>query len=157
MLIKNVVSVLCVMAVSGCASSAERFGAMATPSAESGIRSFYMPQNDMAAQAVRRALLDLGYEDRNDGAFRVDVGFAVRERQISVSHIDKTGRAEIVSPDGEVRLNLCDAQSYVLTVALVERSSGRITTRSGATMSRCHAPSSEILPVLARTALEGEA
>lgn len=146
---------VCAAALTACAPSAERFGGPIL-AVEAGVRqSFVMGQGGDAADAVRQALLESGYEAQEEGLLRVDVGFAIRPRRVAVVSHDESGNSEIVSPSGQPGLKLCKRQSYILTIALVERSSGRIKARSGATMSRCGGTSSAVLPILARIAIGG--
>lgn len=142
------------MALGACASSAKQFGAPATPLTVGNAHDFTMAQNGLAAAAVRQVLLAAGFQDRKDAAFRVEVGFATRPRKLAVLSSGDTAPLTVVSPATEKSLSFCRRQAYVLTVALIERRTGKVGMRSGATISRCHGEPSDVLPLLARAALQ---
>lgn len=147
---------LIMVPLTACTPSVQRFGgAMAPTTRVDGVSrpSFVIEQGDDAGEAVRAALVEAGYEAREESLLRIDVGFAVRPRRTAVVVPDAAGHFELVSPPGKPALTFCKQQNYVLTLALVERSSGRIRARGGATMSRCNGASSAVLPILARAAV----
>lgn len=107
-----------------------------------------------ADAAVRDAMLAAGYRSSADGRYRIEVGLAVRAPRIDVMAAagdgpDMRALAPVTSPPG-----FCRRQSYVLSIAFVERASGRVAARGGAVTSRCRAASDEgVLPLLAKAAL----
>ena len=61
-----------------------------------------------------------------------------------------------ISPGTRRTLGFCKKRAYVLTIAFVERQSGKIRSRSGATLGRCSESLDQIMPELARAALHVE-
>lgn len=104
--------------------------------------------------AVRDALLASGYRAAPDGHYRVEVGFAVRIPRLDVIAAGGSGQdmrplAPVSSPPG-----LCRRRSYVLSIAFIDRASGRVAARGGAVTSHCtRSADPELLPRLAKAAL----
>jgi hypothetical protein len=134
----------------GCAAPVRSFGTLSTASPAD--RTFVMATDGAADAAVRDALLAAGYTSAPDGRYRVEVGLAVRVPRMNViagAGQDMRPLAPVSSPPG-----LCRRQSYVLSIAFVERASGRVAARGGAVTSRCGKPADAgLLPLLAKAAL----
>jgi hypothetical protein len=103
-----------------------------------------------AATAVRDALVARGFRPAEDGRYRVEVGFAIRPRQVRV-----TGPADTLalSPSLGGGLSLCLRRTYVLSIALVERTTGAVAVRTGAATSRCGDSAGSVMPRLVAAAL----
>jgi hypothetical protein len=138
--------------IPACAAPIRPFGTLALSAQDGDSRTFSMVTGTIgeADAAVRDALLAAGYRASTNARYRVEVGFAVRAPRIDVT----------VAADGKPlapvlqRPGLCRRQSYVLSIAFVDRASGRMAARGGALTSRCgKAPGPDLLPLLARTAL----
>lgn len=120
-------------------------------------RSFTMSDESEAAAHVRQALVDAGYQEESRAKFRVEVGFSVRPRGLSVVAPSDGKVSRIVSPATKRSLSMCKRQAYVLTVAFVERATGTIASRGGSTIARCEGTPAEVLPRLAQTAISSAA
>lgn len=133
----------------GCAAPVQRIGGPHAGWPEGGARSFVMAPAEgagdaTAVAAVRDALLAAGFQPSDGARYLVEVGFVVRDRRIDV--------AESV-PGSHAFPALCRRQGYALSVALVDRTTGRVAMRSGAVAIRCRAAAETIIPVLAHVAL----
>lgn len=134
-----------------CTTPVRSFGTLATVPAE---RTFSMAGDGAADVAVRDALLASGYRSSPDGHYRVEVSMAVRMPKVDVMTAPGEGQdmrpvAPVSNPPG-----LCRRQSYVLSIALIDRMSGRVTSRGGAVTSPCGEPTfATLLPLLAKAAL----
>lgn len=115
--------------------------------------SFSIEGHGEAQEAVRQALVEAGLQERPEGDFRIEVGFAVRPRDLSLSTRQENAASMTISPAAKRTLSFCKKQAYVLTIAFVERKSGKITSRSGATLGRCSGTVQQIMPQLARAAI----
>lgn len=145
---------LAVVLLGGCAIPPAQFG---TGKSDAPARSFVLSGNDQAFAAVRHALVADGYEEREDGELRVEVGFAVRPTDLAVLAPAEGQEGAVLSPAAAQAFALCKRQAYVLTLAFVERGSGAVASRRGATMPRCSGTLAEILPILVHTALHSPA
>jgi len=133
----------------GCVAPVRSFGALSVTPAD---RTFAMAADGAADAAVRDALLAAGYTSAPDGRYRVEVGLAVRAPRMDVT----TGAGQDMRPLAPTSNppGLCRRQSYVLSIAFVERASGRVAARGGAVTSRCgKAADAGLLPLLAKAAL----
>lgn len=139
--------------VGACGIRAEHFGDAGAQLPLPSERSYTVSGDGEATDAVRAALRDAGFAERADAPLRIDVGFAIRPRRLAVVTADADGAQDVLSPSADKVLSLCSRQAYVLTLAFVERDSGRIASRSGATLTRCDGTPDEIMPRLARAAL----
>jgi hypothetical protein len=136
-----------------CAAPVRPFGALATPGQD---RSFAMATGGTAEAdaAVRDALVAAGYQAAADARYRIEVGLAVRAPRTQV--MAAAGDAKALQPLAPVSSppGLCRRRSYVLSIAFVERASGRVAARGGAVTSRCgKAGDAALLPLLAKAAL----
>lgn len=134
-----------------CTAPIRPFGTLATAPPE---RTFAMAGDGAAEAAVRDALLSSGYRSSPDGRYRVEVGLAVRKARMDV--MAAAGEEEEMRPLAPVSNppGLCRRQSYVLSIAFVDRTSGRVAARGGAVASRCgKAADATLLPLLAKAAL----
>lgn len=138
------------LALGACASSPVHFGDAGPQAAD---RSFAMSDQSAAGTAVRRALVDAGYREQDNGKLRVEVGFALRPRDLAVVAPGEQQSPQVISPATGRSLSLCKRQAYVLTIAFVDRATGKITSRGGSTIARCSGTAADVLPQLARTAL----
>lgn len=143
------------LALGACAPSPERFGDAPVSMPPPSGRGFILSQDGAAAAAVRSALVEAGLQPSDEGALRVDVGFAIRPNRLAVNAdpLPPSERQVVVSPAGRRTLSFCRRQAYVLTISFADSRTGRLLSRSGATLSRCRADLAEALPVLARLAL----
>jgi hypothetical protein len=149
--IKGLTVLFPVMFAGACATPAKHFGDAGIVPPAGDARSFTVSEAGEAAAAVRQAMRDAGFEEREDARFRVEVGFAVRPRDLELV---SAGRPAQAGPPADDRaISFCRKQAYVLTLALVERESGAVASRSGAAMSRCRGTPAELLPRLAQSAL----
>jgi len=136
-----------------CAAPVRPFGTLAAPRSD---RTFSIATGSTAHAdaAVRDALVAAGYQSADDARYRVEVGLAVRAPRMAVMTASGEGKAlqalaPVSSPPG-----LCRRQSYVLSIAFVERASGHVVARGGAVTSRCgKADDAALLPLLAKAAL----
>jgi hypothetical protein len=139
--------------IPACSPPVRPFGALPPPQSD---RTFSMATGGTADAdaAVRDAMLAAGYRSSADGRYRIEVGLAVRAPRMDVMAAAGDGPnmrvlAPVSSPPG-----FCRRQSYVLSIAFVERASGRVVARGGAVTSRCRNASDEgVLPSLAKAAL----
>lgn len=140
-----------VLGLGACTTSVTHFGdAPPNLSVAANMRFAIAPTSNMApARAVRDALVAAGFQEAADAPEVIEVGFAVRPSKLQVTAPD--GR--VLSPSTKALPSLCHRQAYVLSVAIIERASGRIAKRMGAATSRCHATPAEILPTLAQAAV----
>lgn len=139
--------------VASCAAPAKHFGDVDGRLSDSAVRSFALQDESEASAAVRDALIDAGFDEREDGRLRVEVGFSIRPDDLAVLARDGFKSTQVLSPPSESSISLCDKEAYVLTLAFIDTSSGKVVSRSGATMSRCSGEPAEILRKLARAAL----
>jgi len=139
--------------LAGCAGSPRTFGdPQATPALREG-GAFTLATQDPASAAVGAELVRAGFTESAAGDYRVEVGFAIRARDLSLTTLQGETPATTISPGAKPALRLCKRQAYVLTVAFVERTSGKVIARRGATTGRCSGPVEEVLPKLARTVI----
>lgn len=142
--------------LAACTPTVRHFGnAPPSPSAPGAAQRFTIaPGADgSVAAAVRGALVAAGFQEAEDAPLRVELGFAIRTRRLEVAAPGQAGAEDIVSPAAKASLALCHRQAYVLTLAMVDRATGAVTHRTGATTSRCDGTREAVLPLLARTAL----
>lgn len=147
---------ICLTALSACVSPIVRNDRAFPAEAEFRTPSFVMaggastsdPGFLEAREAVRRELADHGLRESPDAPYRVDVGLAVAPLPLEVS----AGRdgATATAPAG---IALCRRKQYVLSVAMIDRSDGRVMFRNNATAHRCAKAAAKTIPQLARTAL----
>lgn len=139
--------------LAGCAGSPRTFGdRQAAPALREG-GGFTLATQGPASAAVGAELVRAGFNESASGDYRVEVGFAIRARDLSLTTFPGDARATTISPGTRPALRLCKRQAYVLTVAFVDRTSGRVIARRGATTGRCSGPLEEVLPKLARTVI----
>lgn len=143
------------LALGACAAPVTHFGDAPLSAVGETRQSFAMAPDDQgaAATAVRDALVAAGLQETADAPLRVEVGFAVRPRKLAVTAPGKADAPSVISPRGKAPPALCHRLSYVLTVALVDRASGAVQKRMGATISRCHGTPAAVLPELAQAAV----
>lgn len=147
---------LLTMLLVGCATPAKQFGTVDAILPDGAERSFVVYENGKAPTAVREALTNIGFTERDDARFRVEVGFSVRPDDLALLSSDDTRSTQILSPASDATISLCRKRAYVLTLAFIDTQSGQVISRSGATMSRCRENLEEMLPHLAQTALPFE-
>jgi hypothetical protein len=137
--------------LAGCAGSPRMFGdPQAAPALREG-GGFTLATQGPASTAVSAELVRAGFTESAAGDYRVEVGFAIRARDLSLTTLQGETPATTISPGTRPALRLCKRQAYVLTVAFVERTSGKVIARRGATTGRCSGPVEQVLPKLART------
>ena len=142
--------------LSGCVSPIVRNGAAMPGAAALRTASFIMaeapPGNDPglveARQAVRSELASRGLRESREASYRVDVGFAVAPRPVEVTVGPDAATAPM--PAG---IGLCRRRQYVLSIAMIDRSDGRVVFRNSATARRCAKAAAKAVPQLARTAV----
>jgi len=139
--------------LAGCASPAKHFGDSVSRLPDVAERGFRLEGKEAPQRAVRDALMDAGLEIRDNAGLFVQVGFSIRPGTLAVLSTDDAGSTRILSPASKDTISLCNKQAYVLTLAFVDTQSGKLVSRSGATMSRCQGAPAEVLPKLARAAL----
>lgn len=144
-----------VLALAGCAPSIRHFGGAVAGDPRA---SFVMaPGNDAAAiAAVHDALVSAGRIETADATQRIEVGFAVRPSRLALTVPDGAGGNTTVSPEAEAPPSFCHRQAYVLTVAMIDRTTGAVVRRTGAITSRCHGAPATVLPLLAKAALASQ-
>jgi hypothetical protein len=141
----------------GCAAPVQSFGALSMPLDD---RTFSMTAGGTADAdaAARDALLAAGYRSSADGRYRIEVGLAVRMPRVDVMAASGDGQAMRPLAPVSSPPSLCRRQSYVLSIAFVERTSGRVAARGGAVTSHCgKTADAGLLPRLARAALTNSA
>lgn len=153
MSVKTITILLSAFLLAGCTSSPLQFGAPGSSVPQHSGRSFSIEGHGEAQEAVRKALVEAGLQERPEGDFRIEVGFAVRPRDLSLSAPQEDAASVTLSPGTRHTIGFCKKQAYVLTIAVVERKSGRIMSRSGATLGRCSGNVERIMPQLARAAI----
>lgn len=101
-----------------------------------------------ARGAVRRELAAQGFQESADAPYRVDIGFAVAPLPLAVSAEGDAPPAP--APSG---IALCRRRQYVLSIAMIDRSDGRVIFRNSATAHRCVRTAAKAIPQLARAVL----
>lgn len=155
------ISLLALLA-SGCAGHPRRFGDLEGRLARGAGHAFAMgepgSQAGEATDAVRRALLDAGFKEAEDSLLVIEVGYAHRARALSLSGPGMTpgsdaAEARELTPAARRSLAFCRKQAHTLTIAAIDRTSGDVVARGGATLGRCAGDQATLLPELARAAL----
>lgn len=102
-----------------------------------------------AVSLVRDALAGKGYREAADGRYRLEIGFASAPPAVEVQR-DAGDLRKRGSPNPIV---LCRPQRYVLTVGMIDRTSGNILFRNAAAARYCGKSVEKILPRMVRAAL----
>ncbi|MCJ2182573.1 hypothetical protein MTR62_07695 [Novosphingobium sp. 1949] len=166
-----------VVGCAGCAGEPLRFGqASSTAWPAPDQRTFAMVGTGAPQDAVRNVLVRYGFQESADARLRVEVGYAVRRKALSVrgpqgqpsgapeTIIDDASSAPAslpasppqtvtLSPAARRTVSFCTKQAHVLTLAFVDRASGAILSRGGATLGRCKADEAQVLSKLATSAV----
>lgn len=100
-----------------------------------------------ARSAVERGLIEKGLQESASAPYRVEVGFAVAPLPLEVSAGTR------VTPPASPGIALCHRRQYTVSVAMIDRSDGRIVFRGNATAHRCARSAMATIPRLARAAL----
>lgn len=145
----------------GCAAPIQRFGIAAPSGASLADARFTMAaapnghdrDHARVADAVRKALLQRGYQEVADGPLRVEVALAVAPVSVGVA-LPNTDETKIDSRSKWPTLGLCKRQRYVLSVAIIGRATGNVVSRASASLKRCRDGVDEMLPALAAAALD---
>jgi hypothetical protein len=102
-----------------------------------------------ARGAVARGLVGKGLQERADAPYRVEVGLAVAPLPLEVF----TGRARAAAAPQPAGIALCRRRQYTVSVAMIDRSDGRVVFRGSATARRCARSATATIPRLARAVL----
>lgn len=105
-----------------------------------------------ARQAVAKALADQGFREAPDARYRLDVGYAAAPVALRYSIADEPAGRRDPAPAG---IAFCRRQRYVLSVALIERQSGRVAYRDSVSGRRCAGAAAGLIEPLAHAALGG--
>jgi len=143
--------------MSGCAPAVQSNGAHLPSVSALAAPTFFtaplLPGHDayvsLATDAVRENLVSRGYVLQPDARYRVDVGVAVGARQVEVVRPEE----KPVSGQRRAQIALCRREKYVLSVAIVDRTNGRIVFRNSASTSRCGNEPRKFVQELVRAAL----
>ncbi|MGK6317921.1 hypothetical protein [Sphingomonas sp. DT-204] len=103
-----------------------------------------------ARQAVAKALADQGFREAPDARYRLDVGYAAAPVALRYSTADERAGHRDRSLAG---IAFCRRQRYVLSVALIERGSGRVAYRNSVSGRRCADAAAKLIEPLAHAAL----
>jgi hypothetical protein len=106
-----------------------------------------------AAVLVRSALAARGYRETPDGRYRLEIGLATAPAKLEVGRGEAAERPATVSARNPVVL--CRPRRHVLTVGMIDRASGAILFRNAAAARHCGPSLEEILPRMARAAVNG--
>ncbi|MBC9035191.1 hypothetical protein IAG41_22605 [Sphingomonas sp. JC676] len=110
------------------------------------------PASDAVA-LVRAALASKGYREAPNGHYRLEVGLAVAPAALDI------GRGEAAEPPAvDAARNpivLCRPRRHVLTVGMIDRTNGAVLFRNVAAARHCGPALEEILPRMARAAVNG--
>ena len=145
------------MLLAGCAPQVIRVGAPVPPDVLAGTFVLGSPaagqeqQTAAAEAAVRTALVARGMHPDADARYRIDVGFAISDRAVQIAY--PGGPAPVDTAQPVSRPALCRRQKYTLSIAMTDRSDGRVVFRTGASIMRCGKDVERYLPDLVRVAL----
>jgi hypothetical protein len=105
-----------------------------------------------AAVLVREALARKGYRESPNGRYRLEIGFASASPDVEVQRLEtkEDSVKGVVHP-----IVLCRPQRYVLTIGMIDRTTGSLLFRNAATARHCGGSPGKILPQLARAAVIG--
>jgi hypothetical protein len=103
-----------------------------------------------AVSLVRDALAAKGYREAADGHYRLEIGFASAPTPVEVQREASDTRRKGGSPNLIV---LCRPRRYVLTVGMIDRTSGDILFRNAAAARYCGKSLGKILPKMVRAAV----
>ncbi|MGE4340799.1 MAG: hypothetical protein AB7E55_33335 [Pigmentiphaga sp.] len=144
-----------ILLLASCAVPATHFGDMGSDNdfSEFKERSFVLSDGGAAGKTVRTALINAGFEERDNARLRVEIGFSIRPVDLALVSTSSEGASHMLSPAAKPTISLCHKHAYVMTLAFVDRRSGKVISRSGATLSRCRGAPAEILSELAHAAL----
>ena len=146
-----------IMLLAGCAPQVIRIGAPVRLDALAGTFVLGSPaagQEQPTAEAeaaVRTALVARGMHPAADARYRIDVGFAIGDRAVEIAYPGDAAPAN--SARAVSRPVLCRQQKYALSIAMTDRSDGRVVFRTGASTTRCRSDAARLLPDLIRVAL----
>jgi hypothetical protein len=103
-----------------------------------------------AVSLVRDALAGKGYREAANGRYRLEIGLASAPPEVEVQRESGDARGKGGSPNLIV---LCRPKRYVLTVGMIDRSSGDILFRNAAAARYCGKSLGKILPKMVRAAV----
>lgn len=103
-----------------------------------------------ARQAVTKVLADQGFREAPDARYRLDVGYAAAPVALRYSTVDEPAAR---GDPGRAGIAFCRRQRYVLSVALIERQSGRVAYRDSVSGRRCADAAARLVEPLAQAAL----
>lgn len=145
------------MLLAGCAPQVIRAGAPVPPDVLAGTFVLGAPaagQEQPTAEAeaaVRAALVARGMQPAADARYRIDVGFAIGDRTVEIAYPGDPAPVNAARPVSKPVL--CRRQKYALSIAMTDRSDGRVVFRTGASTTRCGKDVERFLPDLVRVAL----
>jgi hypothetical protein len=136
------------LSLAGCAPRLEMTGTPGSNLAAASSKTFLLVSEDRghalgADGAVVRQLEARGFRQTPDAAYRVDIAFSSSEADISLSKT--TQNRDLVS--------LCKRRRFALSVAMIDRSNGKVLFRRDAETLRCGTPSPKLIEKLAAAAI----
>lgn len=139
---------LIALSIGGCAPRYETRGAVAGTLPVGDPKTFLLVSEDRshalgADAAVARLLEARGFRQATDAAYRVDVALASSETDIALAG---------AAPRRDL-LSLCKRRRYALSVAMIERRTGKVLYRRDAETRRCGTPTPTLVDGLAEAAL----
>ena len=105
-----------------------------------------------AVALVRAALAAKGYRESANGHYRLEVGLAVAPAALEIDRGEAAQPSAVDTARNPVVL--CRPRRHVLTLGMIDRTSGAILFRNMAAARHC-GPTLEILPRMARAAVNG--
>ncbi len=152
----KVLGLVAVLLAGACAAPVQRFGSP-TPewTRERGASFVVSPDSPAEVTApVRAALTAMGMREAPDGRYLLELGFASGPPGLELTASSASdAKPAVIMPKVRKGLSFCRARAWVLNVALVDRATGKVAARGGATITRCRATSAEIIPLLVHAAL----
>ena len=146
--------------VGACTSPLTREGRLPPPAARLADPTYVLAarprEGDVAASdavaLVRSALAAKGYRETPNGHYRLEVGLAAAPAELEIARGEP---AEPAATDTAPNLIvLCRPRRHVLSVGMIDRTTGAVLFRAAAASRHC-GPPLEILPRMARAAVNG--
>jgi hypothetical protein len=153
---KRTAGLLALLLAGACAAPVQHFGSPATEWTRASGASFIMAADvpAEAREAARAAAAAMGMHETPDGRYLFELGFASGPPGLELAAVPGTDKsAAVIMPKVRSGAPFCRARAWVLNVALVDRTTGQVALRGGATITRCRATSAEMLPLLVEAAL----
>jgi hypothetical protein len=105
-----------------------------------------------AVLLVREALARKGFRESPAGHYRLEIGLASAPSDLEVQ---RSGSNAARANGAQNRIVLCRPRRYVLTVGMIDRTSGALLFRNAAAARHCGASLEKILPKMVHVAVTG--